>query len=96
VIRSPAFLISLGPRLFQHFTAPGSLVEGVDLLQVPTNPLDRRALGRWGRTQYNVRRGDLDEAPIGLLFTLAGDEPCERVAPAFNQHPVYRPVVSEN
>jgi hypothetical protein len=51
---------------------------------------------RWGGTQYNVRRGDLDEAPIGVLFTLAGDGPCERVAPAFSQHPVYRPVVSEN
>jgi hypothetical protein len=53
------------------------------------------ALGsRWGGTQYNSRRGDLDAAPIGLLFTLAGDSPCERVAPAFNQHRVYRPVVS--
>jgi hypothetical protein len=53
------------------------------------------ALGtRWGSTQNNSRRGDLDEAPIGLLFTLAGDSPCERVAPAFNHHPVYRPVVA--
>jgi hypothetical protein len=53
------------------------------------------ALGtRWGGTQNNGRRGDLDEAPIGLLFTLAGDGPCERVAPAFNHHPVYRPVVA--
>jgi hypothetical protein len=48
---------------------------------------------RWGATQNNSRRGDLDEAPIGLVFTLAGDSPCERVAPAFNQHRVYRPVV---
>ena len=53
------------------------------------------ALGsRWGGTQNNSRRGDLDEAPIGILFTLAGDGPCERVAPAFNHHRVYRPVVS--
>src|SRR5262249_55572241 len=52
------------------------------------------ALGsRWGSTQLNGRRGDLDAAPIGLLFTLAGDGPCERVAPAFSQHRVYRPVV---
>jgi hypothetical protein len=50
---------------------------------------------RWGGTQNNSRRGDLDEAPIGMLFTLAGDGPCERVAPAFNHHSVYRPVISE-
>src|SRR5262249_30248578 len=47
------------------------------------------ALGsRWGGTQLNSRRGDLDAAPIGLLFTLAGGSPCERVAPAFSQHRV--------
>jgi hypothetical protein len=49
---------------------------------------------RWGGTRYNGRRGDADAAPIGILFTLAGDGPCERVAPAFIRHPVYRPVVS--
>jgi hypothetical protein len=49
---------------------------------------------RWGRTQLNGRRGDTAEAPVGVLFTLAGDSPCERVAPAFNAHRVYRPVVS--
>jgi hypothetical protein len=49
---------------------------------------------RAGRTQLNGRRGDTDPAPIGILFTLAGDGPCERIAPAFNQHRVYRPVVS--
>lgn len=49
---------------------------------------------RWGGTQLNGRRRDPDEAPIGILFTLAGDGPCERVAPAFSQHQVYRPVVS--
>jgi hypothetical protein len=53
------------------------------------------ALGsRWGGTQLNGRRGDADAAPIGILFTLAADSPCERVAPAFNQHQVYRPVIS--
>jgi hypothetical protein len=53
------------------------------------------ALGsRWGGTQNNSRHGDLDEAPIGLLFTLAGGSTCERVAPAFNQYGVYRAVAS--
>jgi hypothetical protein len=38
------------------------------------------ALGtRWGGTQFNGRADDLDEAPIGVAFQLAGDE---RVAPA--------------
>jgi hypothetical protein len=50
---------------------------------------------RWGRTQLNGRRGDTDAAPIGILFTLAADTPCERVAPAFNRHPTYRPVMSD-
>jgi hypothetical protein len=49
---------------------------------------------RWGGTRYNGRRWDADAAPIGILFTLAADGPCERVAPAFIRHPVYRPVVS--
>ena len=49
---------------------------------------------RWGGTKNNSRRGDVDESPIALLFALAGDGPCERVAPAFYQHPVYHPVVS--
>src|SRR5262249_7836144 len=54
------------------------------------------ALGsRWGATQNNSRKNDVDAAPIGLLFTLAGDGPCERVAPAFNHHRVYGPVVAE-
>jgi hypothetical protein len=48
---------------------------------------------RWGSTQLNGRRGDTDLAPIGILFTLAADSPCEHVAPAFNQHPLYRPVM---
>ena len=55
------------------------------------------ALGaRWGGTQNNSRRYDLEAAPIGLLFTLAGDSLCERVAPGFNHHRVYWPVVSVN
>lgn len=37
---------------------------------------------RWGQTQFNFRQDDLDRAPIGFLFTLAGDTPAERVAPA--------------
>lgn len=49
---------------------------------------------RAGSTQLNGRRGDTDPAPLGILFALAGDGPCERIAPAFNQHRVYRPVVS--
>jgi hypothetical protein len=54
------------------------------------------ALGsRWGGTQLNGRRGDVDAAPIGILFTLAADSPSERVAPAFSRHPVYRPVVAD-
>ena len=48
---------------------------------------------RAGSTQLNGRRGDTDPAPIGILFTLAGDDPCDRIAPAFSQHRVYRPVV---
>lgn len=51
------------------------------------------ALGtRWGGTQLNGRWGD-NEAPIGILFALADDSPCQRVAPAFTYHPVYRPVM---
>jgi hypothetical protein len=38
---------------------------------------------RWGATQFNVRRDDPGPAPMGVLFTLAGDGPWERVAPAF-------------
>jgi hypothetical protein len=49
---------------------------------------------RWGATQLNGRRWDTDEAPIGILFTLAADSPCEHIAPAFFRHPLYRPVVS--
>jgi hypothetical protein len=50
---------------------------------------------RWGGTRLNGRRWDTDAAPIGILFTLAEDSPCERVAPAFNRHPLYRPVMSD-
>jgi hypothetical protein len=40
---------------------------------------------RWGATQYNGRTNDRDLAPIGFAFTLAGDRPAERVAPAHFQ-----------
>lgn len=50
---------------------------------------------RWGATQLNGRRGDTDAAPIGILFTLSAASPCDRVAPAFNRHAVYRPVVAD-
>jgi hypothetical protein len=49
---------------------------------------------RWGVTKNNSRRGDVDEGPIALLFSLAGDGPCEWVSPGISQHAVYRPVVS--
>jgi hypothetical protein len=48
---------------------------------------------RWGATQNNSRRSDVDASPMGVLFTLAGDGHCERIAPAFNYHRIYRPVV---
>jgi hypothetical protein len=38
---------------------------------------------RWGGTQYNGRADDLQPAPLGIAFLLAGDSPAERVAPAF-------------
>lgn len=41
------------------------------------------ALGdRWGATQYNGRNDDPGPAPMGVLFTLAGGSPSEKVAPA--------------
>jgi hypothetical protein len=44
------------------------------------------ALGsRWGGTQYNGRTGDLEPAPLGIAFTLAGNTPADQVAPAFLQ-----------
>jgi hypothetical protein len=45
---------------------------------------------RWGATQFNVRRDDPGPAPMGVLFTIAGDTPNERVAPAFHYHRSYR------
>jgi hypothetical protein len=45
--------------------------------------LEMLAVGtRWGGTTYNGRSDDLAPAPIGAAFTLAGDSPAERVAPA--------------
>ncbi len=38
---------------------------------------------RWGGTQFNGRSDDMDPAPLGVLFTLAGNRPGEQVAPAF-------------
>jgi hypothetical protein len=67
-----------------------------DLAQGRFRRFELVAVGsRWGGTQFNGRWGDGDAAPIGILFTLAGDGPCERVAPAFTRHAVYRPVVSD-
>ena len=41
------------------------------------------ALGsRWGATRYNGRTDDPGPAPMGVAFTLAGDAPADRVAPA--------------
>lgn len=66
-----------------------------DLTQGRFTAFELVAVGvRAGSTQLNGRRGDTDPAPIGILFALAGDGPCERIAPAFHQHPLYRPVVS--
>lgn len=48
---------------------------------------------RWGGTQNNSRRGDPGPAPIGYLFTLAGDKPEERIEPAHHGSRVYRAVV---
>lgn len=45
---------------------------------------------RWGATQFNGRRDDPGPAPMGVFFTLAGDSPSERVAPAFHYHRAYR------
>lgn len=41
---------------------------------------------RWGGTQFNERKDDLSQNPIGFLFTLAGASPQERLAPAFFSH----------
>lgn len=38
---------------------------------------------RWGGTLYNGRGDDLEPAPMGIVFTLATNEPAERIAPAF-------------
>ncbi len=37
---------------------------------------------RWGRTRYNFRGGDVDEAPIAFAVRLEPDSPIARVAPA--------------
>ena len=40
---------------------------------------------RWGTNQYNNRADDLGPAPLGIAFTLAGNEPRDRTPP----HTVY-------
>jgi len=37
---------------------------------------------RWGLGNCNLRR-DPKPAPMGIVFTLAGDTPAERLPPAF-------------
>jgi hypothetical protein len=55
-----------------------------DLKQEQFVAFEMVALGtRFGGTQYNGRHDDLAPAPIGVAFTLAGDSPAERVAPAY-------------
>lgn len=89
-----------------HTTMEGRRDHGLDVRLLGKATYDRAkdrfltfelvAVGsRWGSTQLNGRRGDTDTAPIGILFTLAADSPCERIAPAFLRHPLYRPVVGE-
>ena len=41
---------------------------------------------RWGGTRYNFRQNELEEAPLGIVLTMAGKAPEDRVPPAF----VYR------
>lgn len=38
---------------------------------------------RWGGTRFNRRASDPGPEPMGILVTLAGEEPWERVSPAF-------------
>ncbi|MBI2930353.1 MAG: protein kinase [Planctomycetes bacterium] len=40
---------------------------------------------RWGGTRYNNREDDLDQSPMGLVFTLAGVEAADRTAPKFRE-----------
>jgi hypothetical protein len=37
---------------------------------------------RWGATRFNARWDDRGKKPLGIVFTLAGEEPADRVAPA--------------
>lgn len=68
-----------------------------DLASGKFKAFEMAAVGiREGGTQNNGRRGDAAPNAIGILFTLAGDTPGERIAPAFNQHRTYRPVISGN
>ncbi len=38
---------------------------------------------RWGATQYNGRSEDVEPSPWGVVAAMTGDEPADRVAPAF-------------
>jgi hypothetical protein len=43
---------------------------------------DLLALGdRWGGTEHNARQEDLQPAPLGIAFELAGDSPADRTPP---------------
>jgi hypothetical protein len=44
---------------------------------------------RWGTNQYNNRADDLGPAPLGIAFTLAGNEPRDRTPPHAIYHPEY-------
>jgi hypothetical protein len=52
----------------------------------------KRSAGSYRRPPI---RGETDTAPIGIMFTLAVDSPCKRVAPPVNRHPVWRHVESD-
>lgn len=54
-----------------------------DLREERFTAFEMVAIGtRWGGTQFNGRADDLGPSPIGVLFTLAGGGPADRVAPA--------------
>jgi hypothetical protein len=43
---------------------------------------DLLAVGmRWGGSEHNIRRDDLEPAPMGVAFELAGGEPADRTPP---------------
>jgi hypothetical protein len=44
---------------------------------------------RWGTSQHNNRGDDLGPAPLGIAFTIAGDEPRDHTPPHTVYHPEY-------